>query len=59
MPLYFRCDSCLWEDEVYPWDAGKLERICDECGIDGCFKCIPDSLCPECYEDSLKEGDEE
>lgn len=58
MPLVFICDNCLFEDDVFPWDVNKLERSCVKCGVDGCFKCIPDDVCNACF-DLENEDDEE
>jgi len=52
MGYYFECDHCnhLEPLDYYSLDGVRLRhpRMCNDCGQDGCWKCMPDNICDSC-----------
>lgn len=50
MPFYYRCDSCLEEQEVGKMDW-SLEESCEDCAFSACTKiCIVNGRCSDCWD---------
>lgn len=51
MAYIFRCDVCSHEETLDMPCPEELHRNCDDCGMDGCDKCLPKGACEGCLED--------
>lgn len=55
MGVYFECDMCSFREPCNP--NTDYTANCEDCGIDGCVKCLPDGLCDQCI--ALRDTDDE